>query len=82
MSENYIKVKDLADELGMTVSNLNIQIAKGHAGEVEKTGDGETKDYALSVDNVLAFIKWSRVYGRSNKKMLREALSKYKAMVE
>lgn len=78
----YIKVKDLAEELDVTVSNLNIQIGKGHAGEVLKTGDGETNDYLLTLDNVNKLLKWSRSYGRSNKALLMKAVRKYRELAE
>lgn len=77
MTETIISVKQLADELGMTVSNINIQIGKGHAGDVAKTGEGETKDYAMNLDNVRQLLKWLRINGRGNKKLLMQAVRKY-----
>ncbi len=77
-----ITVKQLADELEMTVSNVNIQISRGHAGEVTKASEGETADYLLSLDNINQLLKWLRVYGRSNKKLLMQAVRKYKELVD
>lgn len=77
MNEEYIKVKDLAESLGLTVSVINIHIGEGRAGEVQKVADGETKDYALQKENVMTLLKWLRVHGRGNKRKLIETIRKY-----
>lgn len=82
MNENYIKVKDLAEQLGMTVSVINIHIGNGKAGQVNKIGEGETKDYTLTLENVNILLKWLRVYGRGNKKKLMETVRKYKELTQ
>ncbi len=75
-----ITVKQLAEELDMTVANVNIQIGKGHAGDVQKVGEGETKEYSLTKDNVLTLLKWIRINGRSNRRLVRLARQKYEEM--
>lgn len=78
----FIKVKDLADELDMTVSNINIQIGNGHAGEVKKITEGETANYSLTIDNVLTLLKWLQLFGRGNKMKLMQTIRKYKELKE
>ncbi len=78
MNGKIVKVKELADELGMTVANINIQISRGHAGEVTKMSEGETSDYSLTIDNILKLLKWLQLYGRGNKLLLMKTMRKYK----
>lgn len=78
--DKFVKVRELAEELGMTISNLNIQIGRGHAGEVKKIGEGETKDYELTLDNVFQILKWLRLYGRGSKRKLILAKRKYEEL--
>ncbi len=61
MNEETVTVKQLAEEIGQTVSNVNIQIARGHAGEVSKTSEGETSDYALTIENIRILLHWWRL---------------------
>ncbi|MCY7363162.1 MAG: hypothetical protein LH629_14015 [Ignavibacteria bacterium] len=78
MEEKHVTVKSLAEELGMTIANINIQILRGHAGEVTKSGEGETSEYLLTLENVNTLLKWLRANGRSNKFLLRATINKYK----
>lgn len=80
MKNETIRVKELAEELALTVSVINIHIGEGRAGEVTKIGEGKTKDYALTVQNILTLLNWLRVYGRGNKLKLLIALDKYEKL--
>lgn len=86
MNNIKLTVKELSDQLDMTIANINIQIGRGHAGEVTKSGTGETSDYVLTLDNILTLLRWFQLNGRITKKggrlKLMQTIRKYKELKE